>query len=131
MAADDSARRVRHFDDWYAAMAAFPRRDEIVQRQLGLPAGMLSGSLLPWDGIAEVVELLRLRESATLVDLACGRGGYGLEVAARTGASLIGVDFSVEAIRQASQSAAALGRDARFVVADIAATGLPARPSTV
>ena len=124
MAADDS-RRVRHFDDWYAAMATSPRRDEIVQRHLGLPAAVLSGSLLPWDGIAEVVELLRLPVPATLVDLACGRGGYGLEVAARTGASLIGVDFSVEAIRRASQSANTLGRDARFVVADIAATGLP------
>ena len=125
MAADDIADRVQHFDNWYAAMATSPRRDEIVQRHLGLPAAMLSSSLLPWDGIAEVVELLRLPAPATLVDLACGRGGYGLEVAARTGASLIGIDFSVEAIRQADQCADALGRDARFVVADIAATGLP------
>ncbi len=85
---------------------------------------MLSSSLLPWDGIAEVAELLRLRVPATLVDLACGRGGYGLEVAARTGASLIGLDFSAEAIRQADQYADSLARDARFVVADIAATGL-------
>jgi SAM-dependent methyltransferase len=105
-------------------MATSLRRDEIVQRHLALPAEVLSGSLLPWDGIAEVVELLGLPASATLVDLACGRGGYRLEVAARTGASLIGIDFSVEAIRQAGQCADALGRDARFVVADIAATGL-------
>ncbi len=122
MAADDIAGK---FDNWYAAMAGSHRRDEIVQRHLGLPAAMLSSSLLPWEGIAEVVELLRLRAPARLVDLACGRGGYGLEVAARTGASLIGVDFSVEAIRQADQYAGSLGRDARFVVADIAATGLP------
>ena len=119
------ADRVHHFDNWYAAMATSPRRDAIVQRHLGLPAEVLSGSLLPWDGIAEVVELLRLPEPATLVDLACGRGGYGLEVADRTGASLIGIDFSVEAIRQAGQCADARGRDARFVVADIAATDLP------
>ncbi len=123
--ADDIAAQMRRYDDWYAAMAGSPRREEIVRRHLGLPAPMLSSSLLPWEGIAEVVELLRLREPATLVDLACGRGGYGLEVAARTGASLIGVDFSVEAIRQADQYADSLGRDARFVVADIAATGLP------
>ena len=126
IAADDIADRVQHFDTWFAAMATSPRRDEIVQRNLGLPATVLSSSLLPWDGIAEVVELLRLGVSATLVDLACGRGGYGLEVAARTGASLIGVDFSAEAIRQAGQCADALGRDACFVVADIAATGLTA-----
>lgn len=37
-----------------------------------------------------------------LLDLACGRGGYGLTIAARTGARLIGVDFSAEAIRQAA-----------------------------
>jgi ubiquinone/menaquinone biosynthesis C-methylase UbiE len=125
MAADDIAAKVQHFDGWYAAMAGSTRRDEIVRRHLGLPAAMLSSSLLPWEGIAEVVELLRLHRPATLVDLGCGRGGYGLEVAARTGASLIGVDFSAEAIRQAEQYADSLGRDARFVVADIAATGLP------
>jgi SAM-dependent methyltransferase len=127
--ADDRADRVQHFDRWYAAMVTSSRRDEIVQRHLGLPAGLLSSSLLPWEGIADVVELLRLPVPATLVDLACGRGGYGLEVAARTGASLIGVDISFEAIRQANQSAVWLGHDARFVVADIAATGL--RPASV
>jgi hypothetical protein len=30
-----------------------------VQRHLGLPAEVLSGSLLPWDGVADVVELDR------------------------------------------------------------------------
>ena len=109
MAADDTAAKVQHFDGWYAAMAGSTRRDEIVQRHLGLPAAMLSSSLLPWEGIAEVVELLRLQIPGTLVDLGCGRGGYGLEVAARTGASLIGVDFSPEAIRQAEQYADSLG----------------------
>ena len=73
MAGDDTAAQVRHFDNWYGAMAGSPRRDEIVQRHLGLPPSLLSGSLLPWDGIAEVVELLRLEVPATLVDLACGR----------------------------------------------------------
>jgi SAM-dependent methyltransferase len=87
---------------------------------------LLSSSLLPWDGIADVAELLRLPVPAVLLDLACGRGGYGLEVAARTGATLVGVDLSVEAIRQAEHHADSLGRDARFIVADIAATGLPA-----
>jgi SAM-dependent methyltransferase len=116
---------VQRFDNWYAAMATSSRRDALVQHHLGLPAYVLSGSLLPWDGIAEVVELLRLPPSATLLDLACGRGGYGLEVAARAGASLVGIDFSAEAIRQAGQCADTLGRPARFVVADIAETGLP------
>src|SRR5262245_2978944 len=124
MAGDDRAARLQRFDDWYAAMPTSPRRDEIVQRHLGLPATLLSSSLLPWDGIADVVQLLRLSVPATLVDLACGRGGYGLEVAGRTGAPLIGIDFSGEAIRQASRYSATVRRNARFVRADIVATGL-------
>jgi SAM-dependent methyltransferase len=125
MAADDNTTSAGRFDNWYAAMPTSSRRDEIVQRHLGLPAAVLSSSLLPWDGIAEVVDRLRLRAPATLVDMGCGRGGYGLEVADRASASLIGIDFSTEAIRQARRYAVALDRQARFVVADIAASGLP------
>ncbi len=45
----------------------------------GLLACPLSTSLLSWDGIAETVAGLRLSPGGALVDLACGRGGYGLE----------------------------------------------------
>ena len=82
-------------------MAGSPVKDEIEQRHLGLPPHLLSTSLLTWDGIAEVTAALRLSPGGTLLDLACGRGGYGLEIAARTGARLMGVDFSAEAVRQA------------------------------
>jgi Ohr subfamily peroxiredoxin len=61
-----------------------------------------------------------------LVDLACGRGGYGLEIAARTGARLIGIDFSAEAVRQAREQARRLGVTADFRIGDLAATGLDA-----
>ena len=60
----------------------------------------------------------------TLLDLACGRGGYGLEVAARTDTRLVGVDFSAEAVRQAQRQAELLGRTAGFRVGDLVATGL-------
>ena len=113
----------QYFDGWYADMAASSVKDEIHQRHLGLPPGLLSNSLLTWQGIAEVTEALRLSPGATLVDLACGRGGYGLEIAGRTGARLIGVDFSAEAIHQARQQARRLGRVAAFQVGDLAATG--------
>jgi SAM-dependent methyltransferase len=116
----------QYFDGWYADMAASSVKDEIHQRHLGLPPGLLSNSLLTWQGIAEVTEALRLSPGATLVDLACGRGGYGLEVAGRTGARLVGVDFSAEAIHQARQQARRLGRVAAFHVGDLAATGLEA-----
>ncbi|MCW2905262.1 MAG: Methyltransferase type 11 [Actinomycetia bacterium] len=114
----------QYFDTWYAGMAETPVKDEIQQRHLGLPPGLLSTSLLSWDGMAEVTETLQLSPGATLLDLACGRGGYGLEIAARTDARLVGVDFSAEAIHQARQQARHLGRTAAFHVADLAAPGL-------
>ena len=110
-----------YFDGWYADMTTSPVKDEIQQRHLGLPPRLLSTSSLSWAGIAEAVSALRLSAAGTLVDLACGRGGYGLEVAGRTGARLIGVDFSAEAVRQARRLAAT----ADFRVGDLAATGLP------
>ncbi len=115
----------RMFEDWYAAMPGSPRKDEIVQAHLGLPPELLSTSLLTWEGVAEVADALRLTPGGLLLDLACGRGGYGLELAARTGARLIGVDFAGEAVRQATELAALRGIEADFRVGDMTATGLP------
>ena len=114
------------FDGWYADMTGSPVKDEIQQRHLGLPPHLLSTSLLGWDGIAEATAGLRMFPGGTLVDLACGRGGYGLEIAARTGARLIGVDFSAEAVCQAREQARRLGSTADFRIGDLAATGLDA-----
>jgi SAM-dependent methyltransferase len=116
----------QYFDDWYAGMRVSPVKDEIQRRHLGLPAHLQSTSLLGWAGIAEVTSALELSPGATLLDLACGRGGYGLEIAARTGARLAGVDFSAEAVRQAREQARRLGRTADFAVGDLSATGLGA-----
>ena len=115
-----------YFDHWYADMTASPVKDEIQRRHLGLPPHLLSTSVLGWEGIAEAVTALGLPGGATLVDLACGRGGYGLEIASRTGARLIGVDFSAEAVRQATEHARRLGAVAEFRVGNLAATGLAA-----
>ena len=105
-------------------MTGSPVKDEIQQRHLGLPPQLLSTSLLGWEGIAEVTAALRLAGGGTLVDLACGRGGYGLEIASRAGARLVGVDFSAEAVRQAREHTRRLGATAKFRVGDLAATGL-------
>jgi SAM-dependent methyltransferase len=115
-----------YFDGWYADMTGSPVKDKIQQRHLGLPPHLLSTSLLGWDGIAEAIAELRLFPGAMLVDLACGRGGYGLEIAARTEARLTGVDFSAEAVRQAREHARRLGAAAEFRIGDLAATGLQA-----
>jgi SAM-dependent methyltransferase len=117
-------RSAAYFDGWYADMVESPRKDEIEQRHLGLPPQLLSTSLLSWAGIAEVTTLLALAPQDTLLDLACGRGGYGLEIASRTGARLVGVDFSGAAIDQARRSAAKFDAKATFVLGDLAATGL-------
>ena len=116
-----------YFDGWYADMVESPRKDDIVRRHLGLPSYLQSTSVLPWDGIADVVTALRLPAGGTLLDLACGRGGYGLEIAGRTSSRLVGVDFSGEAVRQATASAATLDVYAHFAVGDLAATGLDDR----
>ena len=113
------------FDQWYANMAGQTAGREVSQRHLGLQAHFMSSSLLSWDGLAEVVEALGVRPGERLLDLACGRGAYGLEMAARTGAKLIGVDFSREAIAQAAEFARQVGSDAEFRVGDLADTGLP------
>jgi 2-polyprenyl-3-methyl-5-hydroxy-6-metoxy-1,4-benzoquinol methylase len=91
-----------YFDGWYRDKSENPQVDEVHRRVLGLPPTVPSGSCLPGDGIAEVASELRLTAGPALLDLACGRGGYGLEVAARTGARLTGVDFSAEALRHAA-----------------------------
>lgn len=114
----------QYFDEWYADMGRSEVRDEIVSRTLGLPPELLSTSLLPWDGIAEVVDALDLGPGSRLLDLACGRGGYGLEIAQRTGARLVGVDFSAEAIGVARQMAERLGITAEFRVGELVSTGL-------
>ena len=121
----DPGSLAEYFDGWYAEMTGSPVQDEIQQRHLGLPPYLLSTSLLGWDGIAEAAAGLRLFPGGTLVDLACGRGGYGLEIAARTGARLRGADFvGAEAVRQAREQARRLGATADFRIGDLAATGL-------
>lgn len=112
------------FDKWYLNMSGGASRDDIQQRHLGLPPRLLSTSLLTWEGIAEVVDALRLQPGYRLLDLACGRGGYGLEVAGRSGARLIGVDFSQAAIEQARTLADQFEVDCEFRVGDLADTGL-------
>ena len=122
--ATEPTRSATYFDAWYAGMVGSAIKDEVQQRHLGLPPDLLSTSLLTWGGIGEVTQTLQLAVGDTLLDLACGRGGYGLEIATRTGADLIGVDLSAEAIRQAAKLAQRRSQAADFRVGDLTATGL-------
>jgi SAM-dependent methyltransferase len=119
-------RSPEYFDGWYADKADTTQVAEIMNRHMGLPPDAQAGSV-PSMAISEIVEALRLQPDDVLLDLACGRGWYGLEVAARAGARLIGVDFSAEAVRQAADQARARGSDAEFMVGELTASGLPDR----
>ena len=79
---------MQEFNEWHADVAKSSACDLIFQQALGLPEEVASNSLLNWAGIAEMAAALRLAPGQTLVDLACGRGGYGREMARRTGARL-------------------------------------------
>ncbi len=120
----DPSPLATYFDGWYADMASTPSKDEIMQRHLGLPRHLVTTSTIPWEGIAELEAGLRLAPGQTLLDLACGRGGIGLEIAARTGARVIGVDLSNEAVRQARDTARRLNCAGDFQVGELTATGL-------
>lgn len=91
------------------------------------PPELQSTSLLTWDGIAEATDQLRLPPGGLLVDVACGRAGYGIEVARRTDARLVGIDFSAVALRQARTAATRMlpAGHADFRIGTLLATGLP------
>src|SRR5262245_51187979 len=95
------ARRAAYFDQWYADMAASTVRDDIVTRAMGVPPELGPAGVLPWQAVGEVAEALGLPRDGLLLDIACGRGGYGIEVAHRAGARLVGVDFSGVALERA------------------------------
>jgi ubiquinone/menaquinone biosynthesis C-methylase UbiE len=92
-----------------------------------LPDGVDPFSFITMFGLVGIVTWLDLSPGALLVDLACGRGGPGLWLARRTGAELVGVDFSPVGIDHARQRAMDLsdGVTASYFVADAASTGLP------
>jgi len=99
---------------WELADPSLPRQIE--------PFSFLSAALL-----RQVTGDLALAAGQTLVDLGCGRGGPGLWAAQQAGTSLVGVDFSPVAVSQAAHRAALFGLRgrARFVIGDLASTGLP------
>src|ERR1700722_15081290 len=114
-------RSAEYFDRWYAEKAVSPLVTEIQNRHLGLPPEALAG-VVAAEGIDEIAAELRLKPGDVLLDLACGRGWYGLEIAGRTGARLIGVDFSAEAARQAREQARLRYRDAEFRTGELTAS---------
>jgi SAM-dependent methyltransferase len=118
-------RSAEYFDGWYANQAVMPDVAEIMNRHMGFPPGTRAG-VVAAEAIPELAEELRLGPGDTLLDLACGRGAYGLLVAKQAGTALIGVDFSAQALAEAREQAARIGvSSATFRVGELTATGLP------
>ncbi|MDN5769740.1 MAG: class I SAM-dependent methyltransferase [Microlunatus sp.] len=115
------------FDEWYDAIGTSSGWDRFVWRWLDLPDGLDSTSYLPGPGFIEVQHRLGLRAGQTLIELGCGRAGYGLAAIRHTGARLVGVDFAAAALRAAEARADQLGlaNRAEFRAADLADTDLP------
>jgi SAM-dependent methyltransferase len=114
-----------YFDGWYANQAGMPTVAEIMNRHMGFPPGTRAGTV-PAEAISEMTDELRLRPGNTLLDLACGRGAYGLLVAQQAGTSVIGVDFSAQALAEAREQAQRMGvNNASFRTGQLTATGLP------
>lgn len=114
------------FDEWYDTIIVSPGWDGFVRRALDLPPDVESTGYLSGPGLVEVQQRLALRPGETLVELGCGRAGYGLASVASTGAELVGVDFSSMALRAAQAAADRLGLADRasFQRADLTDTGL-------
>jgi cyclopropane fatty-acyl-phospholipid synthase-like methyltransferase len=72
------------------------------------PEGVDPFSFITRSELERVAIEVRVGAGQTLADLGCGRGGPGLWVAGRTGARLIGIDISSNAIDAARRRAEAM-----------------------
>ena len=117
---------VADFDEWYRAIAASTRWDGFIRTWLDLGPDVQSTGYLTGRGLAEVSARLRLAPGSLLVELGCGRAGYGTAVVRGSGARLIGVDFSEAALAAGRSQARSLRLDDRVELraADMTSTGL-------
>jgi SAM-dependent methyltransferase len=116
-----------YFDQWYSDIARSATRQQLFTDQLGLPPEVGPSNTVPLAGLQEIAAALALPPDGVLVDLACGRGGPGMWIAREVGARLIGVDFSAEAIDQATARRELFGLTdaASFQVGSLEHTGVP------
>ncbi len=116
------------YDSIYAAIAGSRVYRQITHRAFpDLPDWLIPYSVSPSLALFErIAQSLNVGADSSFVDLACGMGGPGLWICERTGASLVGVDFSAAAISAAATLTRQRGiARAAFVNADATGTGLP------
>jgi ubiquinone/menaquinone biosynthesis C-methylase UbiE len=118
------------YDNMYSAIADSPVYRQIIHRAFpDLPEWLIPYSVSPSLALLErIAQALNIGPNSAFIDLACGLGGPGLWVCERTGASLVGVDFSEVGVGAATALARQQGiARASFVNADATHTGLPAK----
>lgn len=116
------------FDLLFAAVGKSPTLRGIYRKSLGpeyleeaAPMGFVTRTEL-----ATISKQMGLGANDVFLDLGCGEGGPGQEVARSTGASLWGIDSSTVAIEHARLKAQGAGLRAQceYLVADICDTGV-------
>jgi ubiquinone/menaquinone biosynthesis C-methylase UbiE len=115
------------YDNMYAAIAGSQVYRQIIHHAFpDLPEWLIPYSVAPSLALLErIAQSLNVGPGSSFIDLACGMGGPGLWVSERTGASLIGIDFSAAGISAAATLARERGiARATFVNADATDTGL-------
>ncbi|HEY7980508.1 MAG TPA: class I SAM-dependent methyltransferase [Candidatus Eremiobacteraceae bacterium] len=128
MTADAGEYPVSPFDRLHTAIAGSTAYREAVRATSpDVPEWLVPASVINIGDLETFAAELDVGDGQTIVDLGCGGGGPGLWVAQRTGASLIGVDASSEAVTMATALAQCRDMEdrARFLCADFGATGLP------
>jgi SAM-dependent methyltransferase len=115
-----------YFDQWYSDIGRSTAQQRLFTDSLGVPPEVGPQDLVPLDGLRALASALAVEPGGLLVDLDCGRGGPGMWIARELGAELVGVDFSREAIAQATERRALFGltETATFAVGTFDATGL-------
>jgi SAM-dependent methyltransferase len=124
----DQKTLVAAFNEGYRGLSESKAYRELIRSAFSdLPPWMVHLSFVSLADLNRIAEALALAPGERFVDLACGLGGPGIWLAERTGASLVGVDFSEAAVEAAKRLASqrTLQERARFVVADATQTGLP------
>jgi SAM-dependent methyltransferase len=106
------------FDDAFAQVIRSRALNAIMRAGFpDLPAWLDSYDFVPASELDLVAAHLDVGAGGTFLDLACGLGGPGLWLAERTGARVVGVDFSAVGVTHARGVAAARGIDAAYVAA--------------